>query len=120
MIEASWLPSDSGVTRLASLGKSRSHMVWIGRCLKIFQVTGHTGRRGQVIFAPDVTVGTLTRRDCMRIRKGESHSGVVELGSRPIIHGVALLATGGKSCSDVIRNSCGLIVLCVTGVTLGR
>ena len=63
MIKAG-IPICGGVTRLASLRKSCLHMIWVGRALEIFQVTGGAARVGNVVVVVHVALRTLQRRMC--------------------------------------------------------
>ena len=61
VVKRSRLPCRGAMANLASLRKSRLHVIRVGRTLKIFQVAGNTGRAGQVVVIIEMSIGALSR-----------------------------------------------------------
>lgn len=97
--------------------KSRLYVIGIGGSVVVLGVTGIAIGRGPLENAIDMTCGTFQRRMNPGERKVRKF-GVIELGAKPRIHGVAYGAIGGESHRAVIQRG-SLKILLVTGETLG-
>lgn len=67
-----------------------------------------------------MAVGAQARRYGVRIRKRESHTGMVKLSAEPSVGSMASLAGGRESRTHVTRIRGGLEVAGVTGIALRR
>lgn len=105
------------MARLACLREAGLRVVRIGRLLKIRQVTSRAGCRSSR------ELSSLMARRALQVfvRSGQIKAGllqVIELGVQPGICVMALFAGRGKAAGHVI-GLCVLVVLGVTGITLG-
>jgi len=93
-------------------------VIRIGRSLKVFQVTGDTGSRGQVV----ISVGVALRALHLRVRTSQRKRclGVIETGRLPGRSRMANFALLRHASRDVIRICSSLEVLNVTGDAGGR
>ena len=118
VIESRRLPGGGGVAALAGLRESRLHVIRVCRLLEIGKMAAYASGGRARELASDVTGGAIQRN----VRSGQREAGhlqMVELGSRPGVHAVALFAGGRKPGRHMVRTRGGLILLGMAGVTLG-
>ena len=102
------LPGSGVVARLASLRESAAHVVRIRGALEILQVTGHTGRAGQVVVVADVAIDALARRHGVRTCQNESGawSDRTSRPSRPQCHDIARTWLGNRHAEPAWSRCC--------------
>lgn len=83
VVEDGVQPRGGVVALRAALREVRSHMVRIGRSLKIFQVATDAGSSAQVVIIVDVAIGTLPGRNSMHSGQREIRRVVVKRSVRP-------------------------------------
>lgn len=118
VIELGRLPRGRAMADFALLRQSSSGVIRIGRSLKVFQVTGNAGSRGQVVISVGVALRTLHLR--VRTSQRKCCLGVIETGGLPGRSRMANFALLRHASCDVIRICSSLEVLNVTGDAGGR
>ena len=103
VIEGRRLPRGRVVAEFASLREPALHVVRVGRALEVFQVARNARCRRDVVVVVDVAFRALPWRHGMRSSQRKVDRAVVERGRRPRRCGMALLASLGEGCRDVIR-----------------
>lgn len=105
---------------LASLRETAGNVIWVGRPLKILQMTGNARRGRQIESIVCVTIGTRARRNSMSARQRKSHCVVIKLRIHPIVGAMTLIACGRVSICHVIWRRSVFEFFCMTRVTHGR
>ena len=120
VVKARSRPRHRVVTLLAGLREAAAHVIRVSRPLKILQVAGNAGRVGAGQVEVSIRVALLASHSRVGAGQREAAGSVIELGIKPRIHGVALLASGRELGGHVVRIRGLLVALSVAGVALGR
>lgn len=111
------LPSAGRVASLTGLWKVQRHMVRVRGAAEIGQVASDAIRRRAFEFPPDVARRALERGMHSSQREPREFQ-VIKIHAKPVVHAVALLASGGETRRHVAGAGSVLIISCVAGVAL--
>jgi hypothetical protein len=118
VVEGRGLPRGCVVARLAGLREGQRDVIGICTFLIIGQMAAYAVCRSPLKSSSGVASATVERG--VGTDQGKTrHLQVVELGSQPVVHPMALLAPGWKTAADVAGFG-ALKVFRVTGIALRR
>jgi len=115
VVEGCVHPVRGVVTTIASLRKICRNVIRIGRPLIVLEVATHTGRAVQAVVVVNMTICASSWWYRVQARKRKTCAVVVESCIHPVRVVVTLVAGLREVRCHVIRISCALIVLQVTG-----
>jgi hypothetical protein len=118
VVKGCWLPGGCVVAGLAGLRKGQSNVIGIGALLIVLQVTAHTVSGCALKFPPGMA-GIAVERGVGAYQGESGELEVVELGSKPVVHAMALLAAGRKT-TAAMAGFGGLKILGVARIALRR
>jgi len=103
VVEIRWLPGRGRMARLAILRKTKLHVIRIGRALEVLQVTRNARRIRDVVIVVHVAIHALPRGYGVGPSQWKTSRGMIELGVKPVVKTVALLARRRESSCHVVR-----------------